>query len=254
MDKLYKFVNYLLSPFGLSVIRNALRTDLPSLIRRVRSAGVELNVVYDIGAYRGKWTEGIKTHLQKDVQFFLFEPNVKYEAELRSMGYPVFKVLLSNESKLRTFFSQEGSGDSYYPEKSLGNLVVNELQMQTTTLDEMFADASTKLLYPDLMKIDTQGSELDILKGAANVIKNLKILILECPIVKYNQGAPSIQEYIDAVIKLGFVPFQVIEIHILKNVFVQIDIAFVSQDVFNAHFGKLDQEGFWQSTKEFYGI
>ena len=80
------------------------------------------------------------------------------------------------------------------------------------------------------------------------------MLILECPIVKYNQGAPNIQEYLDFVIKSGFVPFQVIEIHILNNAFVQIDIAFVSKKVFNEHFGNLDLEGFWQSTKEHYRI
>jgi hypothetical protein len=128
------------------------------------------------------------------------------------------------------------------------------MQLQTITLDEMFADVSNGLLPPDLMKIDTQGSEIDILKGAINLIRHLKVLILECPIVKYNQGAPDIQEYLDYVIKLGLVPFQVVEIHMLNDVFVQIDIAFVSKSVFDNHYKNLDSQGFWQSTREFYGI
>lgn len=254
MQTFYRLINLVLAKFGYSLIRNELRTDLPSLIRRLHKAGVSLNVVYDVGAYRGRWTEGIKQSLNRAAQFFLFEPNSKFESELKKTGFPTYQVLLSNNSEVRTFYSQEGSGDSYYPEKSVGNSHVSKKQIRTTTLDEMFADSKNGLLQPDLMKIDTQGSEIDILKGAASLIKNLKVLILECPIVKYNQGAPNIQEYLDYVFKLGFVPIQVIEIHILNNVFVQIDIAFVSKEIFDKHFGDLDSEGFWQSTKEFYGI
>jgi FkbM family methyltransferase len=254
MNKLYKLLNSILKPLGFSLIRNELRADLPSLIRRLQKAGVELQVIYDVGAYKGKWTEGLKPHLKKDVHFFLFEPNSKFDSELRGTGFPVFNVLLSDKPEIRTFYSQEGSGDSYYPEKSTGNIAVREMQVQATTLDDLFSIASNGLLLPDLMKIDTQGSEIDILKGSTRVVENLKVLILECPIVKYNQGAPNIQEYLDFVIKLGFVPFQVIEIHILNNAFVQIDIAFISAQVFNTHFGNIDLEGFWQSTREHYGI
>ena len=254
MGVLYKLINSLLSQFGFFLIRNELRSDLPSLIRSMKKAGVDIRVVYDVGAYRGKWTEGLKPYLHKNALFFLFEPNAKYDSELRRTGHPVYRVLLSNKSKVLTFYSQEGAGDSYYPEKFLDGSVVKERNIQTTTLDEMFADASNNLMSPDLMKIDTQGSELDILQGSKSVIQNLKVLILECPIIKYNQGAPDIQEYLDTVIKLGFVPFKVIEIHTRHNVFVQIDIAFVSKQLFESHFVKLDMEGFWQNTREFYGI
>ncbi len=254
MEKFYRLINLFLLKFGYSLIRNELRTDLPSMIRRLKKSGVDLNVIYDVGAYRGKWTEGLKPHLKNGTKFFLFEPNSKFQMELKSTGFPVFKVLLSDVSSIRTFYSQEGSGDSYYPEKSIGNGPVTEMQLQTITLDEMFADVSNGLLPPDLMKIDTQGSEIDILKGAINLIRHLKVLILECPIVKYNQGAPDIQEYLDYVIKLGLVPFQVVEIHMLNDVFVQIDIAFVSKSVFDNHYKNLDSQGFWQSTREFYGI
>jgi FkbM family methyltransferase len=254
VNKLYKLLNLILKPLGFSLIRNELRADLPSLIRRLQKAGVELQVIYDVGAYKGKWTEGLKPHLKKDAHFFLFEPNSKFDSELRGTGFPVFKVLLSDKTEMKKFYSQEGSGDSYYPEKSVGNSAVIEMQVQATTLDELFSIASNELLLPDLMKIDTQGSEIDILKGSTRVVEDLKVLILECPIVKYNQGAPNIQEYLDFVIKLGFVPFQVIEIHILNNAFVQIDIAFISTKVFNTHFGNIDLEGFWQSTREYYGI
>ena len=32
-----------------------------------------------------------------------------------------------------------------------------------------------KLLLPDFLKIDTQGSEIDILKGGKKILKNVKL-------------------------------------------------------------------------------
>ena len=145
MNKLYKLLNLILKPLGFSLIRNELRADLPSLIRRLQKAGVELQVIYDVGAYKGKWTEGLKPHLKKDAHFFLFEPNSKFDSELRGTGFPVFKVLLSDKTEMKKFYSQEGSGDSYYPEKSIGNSAVTEMQVQATTLDELFSIASNEL-------------------------------------------------------------------------------------------------------------
>lgn len=254
MEKLYKVLNIILNSFGISLIRNELRADLPSLMRRLHSAGVEIKTIYDIGAFQGKWTSAVMKYVPKDTNFFLFEPNQNFSRELRATGHPVFHVLLSDKKETKIFYRQEGSGDSYYPEKIVDSKKVHEVKMQTTTLDEMYLDRKNLLKKPDFVKIDTQGSELDILQGSKETFKDLKVIVLECPIVKYNQGAPSIQDYIDTLIRFNFVPFQVVEIHILNEIFVQIDIAFISKWIFTEHFGNIDSNGFWQSTSEFYGL
>jgi hypothetical protein len=148
----------------------------------------------------------------------------------------------------------EGSGDSYYPEMP-GNLlqpVVKEIKSRT--LDSIVFSRGNPLPLPDLIKIDTQGSELDILRGAKEALKSTSVIIMECPIVKYNQGAPDIQDYLDFALENEWVPLAVVEIHTLRDVFVQVDIAFVSVDIFRDKIGDLSDMGFWKSTKDFYKL
>ena len=42
-----------------------------------------------------------------------------------------------------------------------------------------------------MRKMDVQGNELNILKGATNVLKCCSYLILELPDVEYNEFAPQ---------------------------------------------------------------
>lgn len=249
-----RLINFALSKFDLSLISNSKRMDLPSLIRRLKKSNIRIEVVYDIGAYQGNWTKALKSQLDKRTEFFLFEPNIALRQQLLDTGYPVFSVLLSDKNGHRKFYTSSGQGDSYYPEESMGNNQPFEMDLPCFALDDLYADKNNELKKPDLMKIDTQGSELDVLRGAQRIIDDLKILIVECPIVKYNLGAPTIQDYLDEIICMGFVPFQVVEVHILRNILVQIDIAFVSRAVFEGHFDKLDEIGFWKSTRRHYGL
>jgi FkbM family methyltransferase len=252
MSRFIYLLNSLLSNLGLSLVRNSSRSDLPSLIRRLQNHGIEIKVVYDIGAYKGLWTSALSKQLEKNTKFFMFEPNEAHNDSLAGVGHPFFNVLLSDKSETKQFFSLEGSGDSYYPEMP-GNLLQPVVKkIKSTTLDSLVLSHENPLPMPDLIKIDTQGSELDVLRGAKEVLKSTSVIIMECPILKYNQGAPHIQDYLDFALKNGWVPFAVVEIHTLRDVFVQVDIAFVSEDIFREKIGDLSDMGFWKSTEDFY--
>jgi len=53
------------------------------------------------------------------------------------------------------------------------------------------------LPIPDFIKLDTQGSELDILKGATKIVGKTPLIFTEMPIIEYNKGAPKFSEYMD---------------------------------------------------------
>ncbi len=96
-----------------------------------------------------------------------------------------------------------------------------------------------KLPLPNFIKIDTQGSELDILKGAKQSISNCSLIYLECPIIEYNLMSPSLNEYVKYLNSISFVPYDVCETHTIDNILVQIDILFIKKSVFNKiHQGK----------------
>ena len=245
-------LNKFLAILGFSIVRIDWRPDLPALIRRLKNHGIALDTIYDIGAYKGLWTRDLSKQLGKRSRFFLFEPNTVHNPSLEQTGFPFFNVLLSNNSEVKSFVSAEGSGDSYYPEFPDPKLLTNIKRINSVTLDSLIYNQDNHIPMPDLIKIDTQGSELDIMSGAKNVLNHTSVLILECPIVKYNQGAPNIQEYLDFAFKTNFVPIGIVEIHILRDVLVQIDIAFISKQKFSEKIGDLSDIYFWKSTEEYY--
>jgi len=61
-----------------------------------------------------------------------------------------------------------------------------------------------KLSRPDLIKMDVQGAELDVLKGAVGVLATTNHVILELQVVEYNTGAPLSDIVIDYMSSIGF--------------------------------------------------
>merc|ERR1712154_460862 len=81
----------------------------------------------------------------------------------------------------------------------------------------------------ELLKLDVQGSELEVLKGSSNLLKHVQVVSMEMNFaVVYNHGAPSFADYIIFMDSIGFAPFDIIEQHRLKaGILLQIDMLFV---------------------------
>jgi len=171
----------------------------------------DLNVVYDIGANKGEWTLGIKQSVNRNLDFYLFDP-LEYLAKKRSSSCSFatnFVVVLSDKNKKVEWFdrgpSGKGYGASYYKETTPQYKNVKPIIKQARTLDSIVEEYL--LPTPDLLKIDTQGSELDILKGAVNLLeKGVKFVQLEVvkPGKRLQYNAPKYEEYIFYMEKNGY--------------------------------------------------
>lgn len=191
-----------------------------------------INTIYDIGAHKGDWT---REHSEafKDVEFHMFEANPNLENPFN--GHAWHNIALSDKSDERIFYARNGTGDSFYKEQSIYyGEETSKLKVQSMRLDDYVR--LNNLRSPDAIKIDTQGSELDILKGSEECLKNCKLLLMEQPILPYNEGAPSFDEYIATSLSLGFIPVGPEEMHIIDGAFVQIDILFAKKNVYERHF------------------
>jgi FkbM family methyltransferase len=231
MIKGVKNLIYILRRRGLFIALTKNTNTLEGLLFRLRRDGLKIDNIFDIGAYKGVWTNTVR-RIYKNAQFELFEPNDVHNHDLSRTGQRFHNVVLSNKIKTIEFYSLGTTGDSYYKEE---NPIFDDSSVKlitTTTLDDLMGNRDLNLRQPDLIKVDTQGSEIDILLGGEGVVSNAKIVILECPIVNYNQGAPSISEYITYMQRIDFVPIWVSEVHVLLDVFIQIDIAFMSRKCF----------------------
>jgi len=206
------------------------------VIQELRDHGHTFDVVYDIGANDGRWMSGWRKHLE-DSRWICMEANPKnYNKFCHLMGSDdhYFHTVLSNEDdKLVKFYSAENgdtTGDSYY--KELTRNYKDEYQELTTkTLSTVIEERSLPL--PDLIKMDTQGSEVDIMKGGEEAFQHAKLVLVETPVMPYNEGAPSFSDYINQMYEYGFIPTGIEHIAMRLNVVNQMDIVFVKSDINN---------------------
>jgi FkbM family methyltransferase len=201
-------------------------------ILNLMNKGLKIDVIYDIGAFRGEWSNFLNRTSLKNKNFYLFEANKENEKYLEKLNFKYFFGILSDANKEVNFYSRVSTGDSYLVEQTnLYKENIKSVVKKTITLDEIVKKKNLPL--PDFLKIDTQGSELDILKGSQESISKCSLIYLECPIIEYNLGAPNLNDYIKYLNSINFVPYDLCEVHKIDNILIQIDILFIKKSTLN---------------------
>ena len=80
-----------------------------------------------------------------------------------------------------------------------------------------------------MIKLDTQGSEIDILEGGAECLSNATFIIMECPVIAYNIGAPSFDSYSAFMLKNDYLPIALTEVHYINGMVCQLDFAYINK-------------------------
>ena len=87
---------------------------------------------------------------------------------------------------------------------------VKQLQLQTldTILDKRgIHDA-------DFIKLDVQGSEMDVLKGAEKTLqRGVEFILIETQLIEYNKGAPMFLTLVNYMDSIGYEVFDIWEMH-----------------------------------------
>jgi len=171
------------------------------------------NSILDIGAHHGEFSKFCKS-LWKDVDLLMIEGNDECDSILDNVPFDHCIVLLSDTNKEVTLYlnpnNLDCTGTSYYKERTRHYKNSIEVKKNTYTLDEVVEDIDKKY---DIIKIDTQGSELDIIKGGLKTVQNCSYLIMEVPTLQYNEGSPLFDEIIEYMNNIGFSDHEIIEEH-----------------------------------------
>ena len=171
------------------------------------------NSILDIGAHHGEFSKFCKS-LWKDVDLLMIEGNDECDSILDNVPFDHCIVLLSDTNREVTLYlnpnNLDCTGTSYYKERTRHYKNSIEVKKNTYTLDEVVEDIDKKY---DIIKIDTQGSELDIIKGGLKTAQNCSYLIMEVPTLQYNEGSPLFDEIIEYMNNIGFSDYEIIEEH-----------------------------------------
>lgn len=95
-----------------------------------------------------------------------------------------------------------------------------------------------------LLKIDVDGKEVDILKGAYDCLKKTAIVIIEAHFNRF-------KDIVDIKHEQNFVVFNIVDICYLKSSFWQCDLVFINNDVRNLH-PEFNPSHFWKSKDSIF--
>jgi len=187
--------------------------------------------ILDIGANVGQFYNEIK-NIFPNSYYYLIEGSESCEVVLETLNVDYSICLLSDSEKEVDFYIRKNeprcTGNSIYRENTSfydDDQILIE-KKQTKTLSNLLNNQKF-----DLIKIDVQGSEIDIINGGLDIIKESKGILMEVSLMEYNQNAPTkdfVYEYMD---NLGFKPVELIGNinHPLTYELIQQDILFLNK-------------------------
>ena len=134
----------------------------------------ESDCFFDIGAHIGIVTLAVAKNIKKNGVIYAFEPSkvnlkfLKYHIDCNKMKNVkiVDKLVSSSENKKVIFYeAPESSGMNSIVSLSKKK-ITNKNLPQSITLD-LFCQNNN--VYPDIIKVDIEGSEIEMLKGAKKI-------------------------------------------------------------------------------------
>ncbi|HEY8571002.1 FkbM family methyltransferase [Phenylobacterium sp.] len=190
----------------------------PSVVQALRFQGYAPRTLLDVGAHVGDFTRGFLEHFP-DCRPTLVEPNPHCRPALELMPFERHEVAAFHEAGRQQFFLSkqwlQSTGSSLYREKSdyFRDELVEMHEVETVRLDDLFEGRRF-----DFVKIDVQGAELDVLRGGEAVLRQADYILLEIPVVDFNERAPEAETIFAQLHRMGFHCTEVMEVHRLPDV------------------------------------
>jgi FkbM family methyltransferase len=194
-----RVLNYIKKALGVPTQEN-------SLIK-LKRLGFRPKYCLDIGAYTGLWTEDFK-QIFPECDVLMVEGQLdkepllsKVKSQYRNVDYEM--CLLGATEEMVTFNIYE-TASSVLKEHNVTNAKVEKRLLNK--LDTITAKRS---YVPDFIKIDTQGFELEILKGGENTLAAAEFVLLEVSFLDIYINCPLAADVIGYMNSKGFVIYDI---------------------------------------------
>jgi FkbM family methyltransferase len=181
-------------------------------------------VVADVGAAYG--TDPRWCSIEPYTRFVTFEPDSRSQDDISNTHTVNFATGLSDyQGEKSLYLTQLPAASSLYPLninelKSFANYewheIVGEATIALDTLDRCLAERPE--LKPDFLKVDVEGSDLDVLKGGIEVLsQNVLGVQVEVSFIERHVGAPFFSDVDSFLREQGFALFILAREHWLRQ-------------------------------------
>lgn len=222
---------------GLDIRRSGFRPDEErslqrGALRQLARMGVTPATVVDVGAAHG--TPALYETFPA-ARHLLVEPLAEFEAPLRALaaGLSDARVVMAAAGpcpgRIVLNVHPDLVGSSAYREDEDSDVNGTAREVPQVTVDELVA--SSRSAGPYLLKVDAQGYELDVLRGAVQVLPATEAVLLEVSLFRFFQGGPDFAEVVAFMRDLGLVAYDVLDLKYrpLDGAQSQVDIVFVPE-------------------------
>jgi FkbM family methyltransferase len=161
--------------------------------------------ILDIGANVGQFHQIAKKTFPEGY-IFSIEASKECEPYLKQITDHYLIAMLAKDNSKYDFYSRKNdptcTGNSIYKELTqfYSDDQLDIIKKKGIKLDDLFTE-DTEF---DLIKIDTQGSELDIINGGSKLCSKAKGILLEVSLTQYNENAPLYDEVIQFMDNFNF--------------------------------------------------
>ncbi|MDB5243614.1 MAG: hypothetical protein JWP57_4239 [Spirosoma sp.] len=229
-----KLIKNIFEKLGFDIVRidNVYgRNPYADMVRIIKD---DQPMIFDVGANVGQTIMLLRQYFPKSV-INSFEPNLS-----------TFEILKQNVAKMHevriwnyglgsvhgqtTFFENSHSDmSSFLKLDKMGWGDEKKSIAEITTIDQFCAEQKINTI--DLLKIDTQGFELEILKGAETIILNNRVglIYLEVIFSKMYKNLPSLGDLYNFLTKRGYKLVSIYKIHYQDNLASWSDLLFVHE-------------------------
>ncbi|MEH2348520.1 MAG: FkbM family methyltransferase [Nostoc sp.] len=171
--------------------------EITNALERLAKLGFKPTQIFDIGAYQGDFTNLCIKYFPKSrvACFEVLEHRVQQLRQLASQNsvIQVFPVLLGAESQEKVQFNEAETASSILIEQVQQNFMVKSYPM--TTVDTIVYEHFNSYA-PDLLKLDVQGYELEVLKGAEKSLTQTQVILAEVNLLDIHKNVPLLAEVV----------------------------------------------------------
>lgn len=193
--------------------RLARRLDVPSIqfaLERLKRNGFSPTSVFDVGAYQGDFA-ALCFQLWPETMVTCFEVLPKPSNKILMMAgkqrnLQLIPCLLGAEIREQVEFNLAETASSVLTEQAHPQTKKAIFPMRTVD-DVVERDLQGKA--PDFLKMDVQGYELEVLKGAARSLPSIQVILAEVNLLDIHEGVPLLGEFVSWLSDRGWAAYDI---------------------------------------------